>query len=848
MAEIFPKNPGDILFRPAVLLCLLLTVAIPALAREKPEEPILFGGDSSFAPFEYLDDQDEPAGFDIDILRAVAEVMGLKVEIRLGPWSTMRSRLEEGRIDALAGMRYSEERDLLLDFSAPYLINTSAIFVRKDSAIRTFDDLKGKEILVQRGDIMDDFLRETPLSSHIVFVDDQIEALRLLASGKHDAALCTRLAGLYLIHHHGLDNLKITGVDFSGGSYGFAVTEANTELLARLDEGLRILKSTGRYEAIYERWFGLYEKKSVFRELLRYAIWILGPTLLLLATAVVWSWTLRRQVAAKTRQISEHLSERQRMEAALESEREFRQFVEASPVPMAITDQNLTILYVNRKFTELFGYTIGDLPDLGTWWSQLSSAAGPHPDSREGKSPSFDPGFSAHDCGELKVFDRDGAPLTVECRFSSIEERHFVVFNDVTDRKRAEEALAYRAEIEELVSSIVMRFVNLAPEEVDGAIDRALGEIGKFIGVDRSYVFQFSEDGTRMDNTNEWCAPSIEPHISRLQGLPTESLPWYMNQISGGEAFYCPSVDRLGPEAQAEKEEWRREGIKSLITVPMLYKGRMVGFVGFDSVRTEQCWPKSVPFLLRMVGEGFAGAIERRRMEKELRVAHREMEAFVYTVSHDLRSHLTPIIGFADFLETGYRGKLDEQALSCLSSIGDSGNRMLEVMEDLLALASVGKLEMPDRPVNARAVVQEVVDNLASRLAAAGISVTIAELPHLRVPRTVLSRIFDNLIGNALRYAGPEGGPIEVGGERREDAVVFHVSDHGPGIPDKERQRIFEAFYRGSTKGNAVGTGIGLAIVQKSAHLYGGRAWAEETPGGGATIRVEMKDVCPDTG
>jgi signal transduction histidine kinase len=63
-----------------------------------------------------------------------------------------------------------------------------------------------------------------------------------------------------------------------------------------------------------------------------------------------------------------------------------------------------------------------------------------------------------------------------------------------------------------------------------------------------------------------------------------------------------------------------------------------------------------------------------------------------------------------------------------------------------------------------------------------------------------------------------------------------------------ERGSIFEAFYRGSTKGKAVGTGIGLAIVQKSAHLYGGRAWAEETPGGGATIRVEMKDVCPDTG
>jgi len=257
-------------------------------------------------------------------------------------------------------------------------------------------------------------------------------------------------------------------------------------------------------------------------------------------------------------------------------------------------------------------------------------------------------------------------------------------------------------------------------------------------------------------------------------------------------------------------------------------------------------WPESVPFLLRMVGESFAGAIERRRVENELRAAHREMEAFVYTVSHDLRSRLTPVLGFADFLKEAYGERLDDRAQSCLSRISDSANKMLEFMEDLLALAGLGELEEPAGPVDARVVAREVVDNLESLVATVGVSVQIDELPSLRVPRTVLSQIFDNLIGNALRYAGSDGGPIEVGGERRGAAVYFHVRDHGPGIPAAERGSIFEAFYRGSTKGKAAGTGIGLAIVQKSAHLSGGRAWAEETHGGGATIRVEMQDVCPD--
>jgi signal transduction histidine kinase len=171
---------------------------------------------------------------------------------------------------------------------------------------------------------------------------------------------------------------------------------------------------------------------------------------------------------------------------------------------------------------------------------------------------------------------------------------------------------------------------------------------------------------------------------------------------------------------------------------------------------------------------------------------------------------------------------------------------MLEFMEDLLTLATLGELDVPTEPVDAGAVAREVVENLTSRISAVDISVIIGDLPSLRVPRTVLSQIFDNLIGNALRYAGSSGGPVEVGGERHGGTVYFHVRDHGPGIPAEEKGRIFEAFYRGSAVNMVSGTGIGLAIVQKNAHLYGGRAWAEETPGGGATIRVEIKDAYSD--
>ncbi|HEY6838045.1 MAG TPA: PAS domain S-box protein [Geobacteraceae bacterium] len=236
---------------------------------------------------------------------------------------------------------------------------------------------------------------------------------------------------------------------------------------------------------------------------------------------------------------------------------------------------------------------------------------------------------------------------------------------------------------------------------------------------------------------------------------------------------------------------------------------------------------------------------ERVRMEEELREANRELDSFVYTVSHDLRSPLTPIICYAEFLQEHYHDRLDAQALEVLAEIERQGHRMLGLLEDLLALARVGFLARPAETVNGSEVVNEVVTGLGSQLAEAGVTVTTMDLPGIRVPKTFLAQLFDNLIGNALRYAASEGSVIEVGGSRRGLVVKYYVRDHGPGIPLHERESVFDLFYRGSTGEKLSGTGVGLATVQKIARVYGGKAWVEETPGGGSTFWVEMVDAAP---
>ncbi len=231
---------------------------------------------------------------------------------------------------------------------------------------------------------------------------------------------------------------------------------------------------------------------------------------------------------------------------------------------------------------------------------------------------------------------------------------------------------------------------------------------------------------------------------------------------------------------------------------------------------------------------------ERKEAEEEILEANRELDAFVYTVSHDLRTPLTPIIGYADHIAQEYGHRLDEQGLEMLREIAKQGHKMLALMEDLLELARVGRLAPPEQPPEVAPIVHAVLDELSELIREQGAEVTVGPLPHLSIPETMLAQIFSNLIGNALRYAAGPGSPIEIGGSIQRDKLLFHVRDHGPGIPADERQSIFNPFHRGSTAGKTVGTGIGLATVRKIVRLYGGRVWVDETPGGGSTFRMEF--------
>ncbi len=303
-------------------LALLLCWLSPALAEPSPKQPsavIIVGGDRDYPPYEFIDRNGNPNGYNVELTRAIAEGMGMRVQFRLGGWAEMRSALQSGKIDVLQGMSYSDERSGEVDFSLPHTIVNHAVFARRDSQnVNSLAELEGRAVAVHRGGIMHDYLVKTGFRGRLVLTDTPADALRALASGKADYAVVAIVPGMYIIRELKLTNLLPVVRNVATHRYCYAVTKGNAELISRFNEGLAILKKTGQYQVIYNKWLGVLEPPGVpWRQLARLGALVVGPLVLLLGGFALWSRTLHKQVALRTADLTREIAERRHAEEEL---------------------------------------------------------------------------------------------------------------------------------------------------------------------------------------------------------------------------------------------------------------------------------------------------------------------------------------------------------------------------------------------------------------------------------------------------------------------------------------------------------------------------------------------------
>ncbi|MEH6652512.1 MAG: transporter substrate-binding domain-containing protein [Motiliproteus sp.] len=301
-----PYNDRRGLFVSMALGLTWILILAGAQAQASQHDGIIrVGGDHNYPPYEFINEDGQPDGYNTELTRTIAEVMGMEVEIVLGGWDAMRKGLAAGELDTLQGMVLSEDRARSYDFSPPHAIIHQSIFGRKGEArISELSELENKEVIVQRGGIMHDYLLQNSVSAQLVLVDTHAAALRLLASGQHDYALVANLPGLYLGRELELSNIVPVGKPFGAQLYGYSVIKGNQELLAQFSEGLAILKNTGRQQAIYDKWLGPLERSGwPWKQIGKVTALVSALLLLMLGGIVIWNRMLTREVARRSQEM-----------------------------------------------------------------------------------------------------------------------------------------------------------------------------------------------------------------------------------------------------------------------------------------------------------------------------------------------------------------------------------------------------------------------------------------------------------------------------------------------------------------------------------------------------------------
>lgn len=231
-----------------------------------------------------------------------------------------------------------------------------------------------------------------------------------------------------------------------------------------------------------------------------------------------------------------------------------------------------------------------------------------------------------------------------------------------------------------------------------------------------------------------------------------------------------------------------------------------------------------------------------QKKNAELEQINKELESFTYSVSHDLRSPLRAMNGYANILTDEYGNILDQEAKRLLGNICENAKKMAKLIDSLLELSRLGKKEMTKQTVNMNILVKEVINDLHLRSAdSQKLQWKIADLPEAKGDLELLKRVLVNLLSNAIKYSSKKENPVvEVGGNKKGNKIIFYVKDNGVGFDMNYYNKLFGVFQRLHAVEEFEGTGVGLAIVQRIITKSGGEVWAEGEVGKGATFYFSL--------
>ena len=464
------------------------------------------------------------------------------------------------------------------------------------------------------------------------------------------------------------------------------------------------------------------------------------------------------------------------------------------------------------------------------------------------------------------VVAMDDKPMMEKARDFSTFEIFAARATAELERRRLDESLRYRIEMEKLLAKISTNFINISPEQIDKAIENALRLIGKFSRVDRSYVFLFSEDEKTLTNTHEWCNEGIESRIANLQKISTDEISWMLEKLHQNDVIHIPYLNRLPSEANSLKEYFESQKIQSILEVPLISSNHLIGLLGFNNSRNEKKWSDDDIRILKIASETFTNALERKRSDILLKKTQAQLlqsqkmaslGKLAAGISHEINN---PVGAVKSAVDSSARGV--EIILKTLKTNQKSGNakslqKTLQVLQNniqIMAKASdrikdlvnhLNKFTGLDEAEYRKVNIHERIDSVLTLIqhdANGRISIKkeYGNIPEVYCFTNEINLVFMTVLTNSVQ-AIDNKGTITIKTSHKNNIVIIEIADTGKGIDQEKLNSIFD--FNFTTKSTRISMGMGLVSAYNIIQKHKGDMEIKSELGKGTNVIITLPSI-----
>ena len=747
-----------------LLFVMLFEVVWIGAAQAAPSKQLVIKGDRAFPPYEFINEQGEPDGFNVELMRAVMERVGMPYTLSLDGWPQVVKEFKEGKVDVITGIMYSNRRAEIFKFGAIHTFVYQNVIYRKGRApITELEDLKELKIIVQDGAITQEMLEDTSVQAHLMVVPDLYKGLRMLSEGKYDVALCNEEMALNIIKKLKLDNLEMSELNLPPDEYCFA--GKSDSLLTVIDKAFYQLQREGEYDRIFNKWFS-----TPIHRIPQWIYITLGVLLLVVITGYLFIILLRRQVKKANK---EARLQNQKLSLAIKGSNiaywEFDVLTGAfnaynDPVNDYDESHTLTLDDYHRSM---------DASDKRTMQPYLELML-------EGRDESY-----SLDVRMKTRYDKDWRNCTITGTPFEKDPLTGQVTKYVGFRQDNTELVKLNHEVNEYVQK--MRYVFFHSNILFWEFD-----------VDMRTI--------RMDYGDE----SMQEVISTEELLQERIVPAKRDEV---RLFLNRMAERLEEEFTLQwemlplKDSGNTESRYVIINgMPMRdSSGKIVAYSGLRRDVTD----------LILTQQKLAHETERALQSDRLK------SAFLANMSHEIRTPLNAIVGFSGLLQETDDPKERKEYIQLINT---NNELLLNLINDILDLSRIESGEVT--LANEYFDLAHYFGNLAASLQQRCVNPEvrfIIEKPYTRcnvfLDRSRLAQICTNFATNAIKHT--RKGSIRIGYAYVDGGITLYVEDTGNGIPADKQHLVFQRFEK--LDPFVQGTGLGLSICKAIVDACGGK-------------------------